>query len=251
MTAFLNPVIEEPTAITIPEGIEWLDPKPAHELTPSLKLRLNKALYGLRQAPRLWYKDLATTLTTLGISPSSSDLNLFLSQLRRMIILLYVDYILLCAQGNAVAHLDEVKTALKSKYQIRDLGPAQQYLGITIRQSPTQIILAQSPYVLTLLKRFGLQDCNGHLTPLVSGSRTKTESPPLPPAEIKTYQAIVGGIMYLMLATRPDLAYSISVLSKHAANPQEHHLGMAKRVLCYLKETAVTGMGYFMVSSIG
>jgi len=201
VTAFLNPVIEEPTAITIPKGIDWLDPKLAYELTPFSKLRLNKALYGLRQAPHWWYKDITTTLTTLGFSPSPSDPNLYLSKLRQMIILLYVDDILLCAQGNAVSHLNKVKTTLKSKYQITDLGPAQQYLRITIRQSPTQTILSQSPYVLTLLKRFGLQDCNGHLTLRVPGSRTKRESAPQPPAEIKTYQAIVGGIMYLMLAT--------------------------------------------------
>jgi len=50
--------------------------------------------------------------------------------------------------------------------------------------------------------------------------------------------------MYLMLATQPDLAYSISVLSKHAANPQEHHLGMAKRVLRYLKNTALLSLVY-------
>jgi len=244
VAAFLNPVIEERTAITIPEGIEWLDPQLAQKVTASSKLRLNKALYGLRQAPRLWYKDIGTTLTTLGFSPSTSDPNLYLSKQKRMMILLYVDDILLCAQGNIMAHLDEVKTALKSKYQITDLGPAQQYLGIAIRQSPTQIVLSQAPYVLTLLKRFGLQNCNGHHTPLEPGSRTKMESSPLPFADIKTYQAIVGGIMYLMLATRPNLAYSISVLSKHAANPQEHHLGMAKRVLRYLKKTALLSLVY-------
>ena len=44
VTAFLNPAIEEQTAITIPEGIAWLDPQLAHQLTPSSKLRLNKAL---------------------------------------------------------------------------------------------------------------------------------------------------------------------------------------------------------------
>jgi len=50
--------------------------------------------------------------------------------------------------------------------------------------------------------------------------------------------------MYLMLATGPDLAYSISVLSKCAASPQEHHLGMAKRVLRYLKRTAQLSLIY-------
>jgi len=95
VTAFLNPVIEERTAITIPEGIEWLDPKLADYLTSSLKLRLNKALYGLRQAPHLWYKDIANTLTTLGFTPSVSDSNLYFSKLKRMMVRLYVDDILL------------------------------------------------------------------------------------------------------------------------------------------------------------
>jgi len=148
-----------------------------------------------------------------------------------------------------MVHVNEVKTALQSRYQITDLGPAKQYLGITIDQSPAKTTLSQSHFVLTLLERFGLQDCNGHLTPLEPGSRTKTESPPLPPHEIKTYQAIVGGIMYLMLATRPDLAYSISILSKHAANPHEHHLGMAKRALRYLKKTSKICLIYTKASA--
>jgi len=88
VTAFLNPVIEERTAITIPEGIEWLDPQLAQKVTASSKLRLNKALYGLRQAPRLWYKDIGTTLTTLGFSPSTSDPNLYLFKQKRVMILL-------------------------------------------------------------------------------------------------------------------------------------------------------------------
>lgn len=159
-------------------------------------------------------------------------------------VLLYVDDILPYAQGNVKAHLNEVKNALKSKYKITDLGLAQQYLGITIHQSPTQIVLSHTSYVLTLLKQFGFQDCNGHLTPLEPGCRTKTESPFLSPTDVKTYQAIVGGIMYLMLATQPDLAYSISVLSKHAASPQEHHLAMAKRTLRYLKKTTLLSLVY-------
>jgi len=88
VTAFLNPLIEEPTAIIIPEGIKWLDPQLTQELTPSSKLRLNKALYGLKQAPRLWYKNIAATLTLLGFCPSASDPNLYLSQSKKMMVLL-------------------------------------------------------------------------------------------------------------------------------------------------------------------
>jgi len=249
VTAFLNPLIEEPTAIIIPEGIEWLDPQLAQELTPSSKLPLNQALYGLKQAPRLWYKDIAGTLTLLGFCPSASDANLYLSQSKKMMVLLYVDLILLFAQGNHMVHVNEVKTALQSRYQITDLGPAKQYLGITINQSPAKTTLSQSRFVLTQFERFGLHDRNGQLTQREPGSRTKTESPPLPPHEIKTYQAIVGGIMYIMLATRPDLAYSISILSQHAANPHEHQLGMAKRALRYLKNTSKLCLIYIKAST--
>ena len=50
--------------------------------------------------------------------------------------------------------------------------------------------------------------------------------------------------MYLMLGTRPDLAYAISVLSKYTAEPQQHHMGMAKRVLRYLKQTQRQALTY-------
>lgn len=48
VTAFLNPKIDEETAIAIPDGIEWLDPSLTQDLTPLLALQLNKALYGLK-----------------------------------------------------------------------------------------------------------------------------------------------------------------------------------------------------------
>jgi len=51
VTAFLNPDIDEETAIAIPDGIEWLDPVLAQDLTPLSVLQLNKALYDLKQAP--------------------------------------------------------------------------------------------------------------------------------------------------------------------------------------------------------
>jgi len=50
VTAFLNPTIDEETAIAIPEGIEWLDPILTQDLIQVSALQLNKALYGLKQA---------------------------------------------------------------------------------------------------------------------------------------------------------------------------------------------------------
>jgi len=151
-------------------------------------------------------------------------------------ILLYVDDILICAHNNDQLQLSEVIKALQSHYEITTLGAVKQYLGIAVNQAQDSIQLRQSHFVANLLTRFGLQNCNGHATLLYPGSRSHLDTTYLSESEQKTYQSLVEAIMYLMLGTRPDLAYSISVLSKHTAKPQLHHLGMAKWELRYLKQ---------------
>jgi len=237
LTAFLNPKIDEETAIAIPDGIEWLDPVLGQDLTPLSVLQLNKALYGLKRASRLWYNDIAAVLCSLGFTASGADPNLYLSSVRTLMILLYVDDILICAHNNNQLQLTEVIEALQSHYKITNLGAVKQYLGIAVNQAKDSIQLGQSDFVANLLTRFGLQNCNGHTTSLEPGSRSYLDTTYLSESEQKTYQSLVEGIMYLMLGTRPDLAYSISVLSKNTAKPQENHLRMAKQVLRYLKQT--------------
>jgi len=58
----------------------------------------------------------------------------------------------------------------------------------------------------------------------------------------KRYQRAVGSLMYLMLCTRPDIAYAVSQLSRFAANPSEKHHTALKRLLRYLKGTSDYGL---------
>ena len=55
------------------------------------------------------------------------------------------------------------------------------------------------------------------------------------PAE---YQAIVGSLMYVALATRPDISFAVSALGRYNSSPLASHLTAAKRVLRFLKSTA-------------
>ena len=50
-------------------------------------------------------------------------------------------------------------------------------------------------------------------------------------------QSVIGSIMYAMLGTQPDLAFSIMRLTKFASNPSKHHMRLAQYVLCYLRGT--------------
>jgi hypothetical protein len=63
-------------------------------------------------------------------------------------------------------------------------------------------------------------------------------------SEIKAYQAAIGGIMFAMLVTRPDLAFAVSTLSRFAQNPTKEHERGVDRVLRYLRGTTNHGITY-------
>jgi hypothetical protein len=74
VTAFLNPEIDAEVYMLQPDGIDWLEPNTSkHSI-----LRLNKALYGLRQAPHLWHKAIDGFLISMGYIRSNADQNLYI-----------------------------------------------------------------------------------------------------------------------------------------------------------------------------
>jgi len=93
-TAFLNPPLEDTVYMEMPEGIEWL--KPTLVLEPhDPMIRLNKALYGLKEAPRLWYQHIDPFLRSIGLRKSDNDPNFYFTGERSLFLVLYVDDILL------------------------------------------------------------------------------------------------------------------------------------------------------------
>jgi hypothetical protein len=55
--------------------------------------------------------------------------------------------------------------------------------------------------------------------------------------DVKWYQRAVGSLMYAMLRTRPNIAYTVSVVSRFAANPDQSHKAAVTRILRYLRKT--------------
>jgi len=139
-------------------------------------------------------------------------------------------------------YIASLKKALHKVYAIEDRGPANFFLGVQIVQdrSKRQLWLHQAQYVKEALRTFNLEDSRPLLVPLQPGllnelakSYQKTVSSP----EIKLYQQIIGTLMYLMLMTRPDIAFSVQWLSRFLQAPTVAHLNAAKGLLKYLKGT--------------
>ncbi|CEG49080.1 gag-pol polyprotein [Plasmopara halstedii] len=132
-----------------------------------------------------------------------------------------------------------------------DLGELKYLLGMKIGQKQVagQVTLRQTKFLKSILSKFGMQDSKPVKTPqdtelkltknmCEGGCRHEDTMKNVP------YRSCIGGIMYLMVATRPDLAAAVGVLSQFAADPCPTHWQALKRVLRYLKATQTYGLQY-------
>ena len=118
--------------------------------------KLNKALYGLRQSPRIWYRHLLIYLTALGYRPLAEEHSAFLHPDLNAIIAVYVGDLLIVGPNSD--NIAQLKTQLPEKFQMSDLGPCQYYLGMVItRDRPNRSLhLSQEGYIRNILTDHGM-----------------------------------------------------------------------------------------------
>ncbi|CAI7731605.1 unnamed protein product, partial [Closterium sp. NIES-54] len=239
-TAFLQGSLHEEIWLRRPSGFTGSFPL-------GTQWSLRRPVYSLRQAPREWHDTLRTTLAALGFAPSTADPSLFLrtdTSLPPFYILVYVDDLVFAtADTTGLAHM---KSELQKRHTCTDLGELRSYLGLQITRDRAQwtITLTQSHMVQQVLQRFDFTYSAPQATPL-----STRHSPSALPSDESVepsgpYPELVGCLMYLMICTRPDLAYPLSILARYVA-PGRHrpeHMAAAKRVLRYLCSTSGLGL---------
>ena len=138
------------------------------------------------------------------------------------------------------------------QYQMSNLSPAKQFLGLDITRLPDgSIVLSQQTYIDSVVKRFGMEDANSALTPLYHKIRLDTDMSTDREVDSAVYHAIVGSLMYAATSTRPDIAYSVATLCRYNAKPYTTHMTAVKRVLRYLKGTSDVGLIFSQKIDIG
>jgi len=205
--------------------------------------KLRKALYGLKQAPRIWYQTLTNFLRNLGFEPINADLSIFVRS--GMYIAVYVDDLLII--GPSIAEIKRIKRGLRNRFHMTDLGPCSYYLGMTIRRDRQNRILylSQEAYVRKVLQHFEMLDCAPISTPIDTSPLPGNDPKYICPSNVKNeYQRVIGSLMYVMLGTRGDIAYAVSVASRHLTNPGPQHVKLARRILRYLKGTKSLSLTY-------
>ena len=137
--------------------------------------------------------------------------------------------------GLVIVTLDNFKEAVRAKFAIKELGALKSFLGIDFSCTKEQITMSQSTYIKKILDRFGMTDCKTKTLPCATGINKELSTDSKPFEDITLYREMVGSLIYVMIATRPDISYVVNVLSQNLSKPTNAHMSICKNVYRFLK----------------
>ena len=205
----------------VPQGIQFSGDKVC---------LLRRSLYGLKQSPRTWNKKLHDHLISLGFKQSKTDYCVYHFHSKNVeentYILIFIDDILLMTKHKDRLHA--LKQNLYKKFEMTNAEPLSYFLGIRIDRDENNIYLSQKSYLEELLVKTCMNQCKPISTPLeiklnveelINTNETKTER------EKSKYPCrnVIGSLTYAMLCTRPDLCYSVCLLSRFQSRPAKNY----------------------------
>ncbi|GJX85849.1 putative ribonuclease H-like domain-containing protein [Tanacetum coccineum] len=197
-SAFLYGNIKEEVYVCQPSGFE--DP-----YFPDRVYKVEKALYGLHQAPRAWYETLSTYLLENRFQRGQIDKTLFIKRDQGdiLIVQVYVDDIIFGSTKKKLC--TEFEKMMHKKFQMSSMGELTFFLGLQVKQKEDGIFISQDKYVTEILKKFGFSDVKTASTPM------ETHKPLLKDADGEDidehmYRSMIGSLMYLT-SSRPDIIY--------------------------------------------
>lgn len=208
-------------------------------------VELVKSLYGLRQAPKLWYAFFAKQIFRIGFRRSLVSDCLFIREGPNPVyIIAYVDDLLVFGPDSAVA---DVKSELVKLFTVTDLGECNHFLGIKVERKQNGVFLSQKAYTERIIEKAGMANSKPVKAPLTLGHPLYDQRVPLNEKEADEmsgvpYRAVLGALLYLSTRTRPDIATAVSLLGKFQAEPNPKHWKALKHVMRYLQGTTDFGI---------
>ena len=202
--------------------------------------QLQKALYGLRRSAKWWFNTLTPVLGKYGFESINSNCCIFRYRNRGIIILLYVDNMLIAAPTTQAIH--ETRNILMKEFEIKELGPAQLFLGLQITRNRTDrtVYLTQEGYVDKILAKFGKTDLNPVTTPYRHGLELPARWEPL--TDQTDYISQTASLNFLSYGTRPDITFTVNKLSQANKGPSKEHVELLQHLWHYIKGTKALGI---------
>lgn len=175
-----------------------------------LVCKLNKSLYGLKQASRQWYLKLYEVLPKFGLQQSASYHSFFFQSMASSFfgIVVYVDDILVAT--NKPEMIKVFKQFLANFFKFKDLGAPKYFLGLEIARSKKGILICTRKYAMDLVRDAGLLGCNPYSVPMDPLKQLKQQAGK-PMEDPSKYRRQIGRLLYLCI-TRPDITFAVHKL---------------------------------------
>nr|GEX13929.1 hypothetical protein [Tanacetum cinerariifolium] len=215
---------------TIDEEIYVMQPPRFQDLEfPDRVYKVEKAMYGLHQAPRAWYGTLSKYLLDNGFQRGIVDQTLFIRKHKGefLLVQVYVDDIIFGSPNPQLCR--EFEALMHDKFQMSAMGELTFFLCLKVLQKKDGIFLSQGKHIGDILKKFGYSDVRSADTPMDKENpwgkdRLGKE------VELYLYRSMIGSLMYLT-ASRPDIMFVVCACARHQVTPKECHLHAVKRIL--------------------
>eukprot|EP00253_Pinus_taeda_P024085 PITA_24085 len=207
-TSFLHGDLEEEIYMKQLEGFVVKGKK-------ELVCKLKKSLYGLKQSPRMWYKKFDTFIRGHNFTRRRAYQCVYFKSIGDLVtyLVLYVDDMLLVRNEKEI--IEDLKTQLSSKFDMKDLVAANYILGMEIKRDRTKrkFWLNQRKHVETILHRFNMHNSK--------------------PVKV-----------HIPIGVRPDIAHAVGVLSRFMSKLGKEHWKIVKQVFRYLRGPSDYGLFY-------
>ena len=238
VSAFPQAPVERALYMHVPKGFEVEGAEPGEYV-----FKLNRNLYGQKQAGRVWNKYLVKGLTELGFKQSKIDECVFFKD--DMIYVLYTDDSILA--GPDKERIDKTIAAMKTKFDMTEEGDLSDFLGINIERVQSSegasFILSQPHLIDQIIEQLKFKD------------NTKTKDIPMKSSVILSrhpqsasfdnsfhYRSVIGKLNYLEKGSRPDISYAVHQCARFCSDPKTEHGNAVRWIARYLKGTKDKGI---------
>ena len=251
-------------ALLLPDEVVYCRPPKGWENHPRFQgkiMRLRKALYGLRQAPRRWWEHLVSVLAKHGLKKTRIDPSFFVRPTDENGLLIkagtHVDDFLFSVNNKAQFErwIGAVKEELNmSKYEpIATSGSDYMSIEMSYDTAAKLLKLSQRAYIEKSLSRFNLTKAKSADTPFATGVKvTQADMPTeVDLRRMETVRAMLGCGNWIARLTCPEAVYAISYWSQFMSNPSASVLRGVVRVFRYYKWTIENDVEGVCVSPLG
>ena len=177
------------------------------------------SLYGLKDAPRVWFKHIDNILKSFGLTSSVLDPCLYTNATHTLYVLMYVDDLLFMSSNSSL--LAKFEAHLATNLEIKVTEHLTKYVGHEILRTEEGIYLHCSGYIKAIATKYGLAHSKKRLNPGTKGALLRNpESKELTGDELNLLYSLLGTANYIVHSSRPDAGYTANFIARAMGNPQ-------------------------------